>query len=63
MDVSKGRCPNRQKDCECRRVCAALYGQHAQKLRNEVLNEEDRVKREATFKKWQKFVNTYALKI
>jgi hypothetical protein len=63
MDVSKGRCPNRQKGCECRRVCAALYGQHAQKLREEAMEERELLKRDANFKKWQKFVNTYALKI
>lgn len=63
MDMSKGRCPKRQKDCECRRVCAALYGQHAHKLREDAMNEREPLKRDANFKKWQKFVNTYALKI
>jgi hypothetical protein len=63
MDVSKGRCPNKQKGCECNRMCAVLYGRHARSLRQEAQDETDPLKKEAKTRAWQGFINTYSKKI
>ncbi|WP_034757778.1 hypothetical protein [Rossellomorea vietnamensis] len=63
MDVSKGRCPNKQKGCECNRVCAALYGKHARSLRQDAMDETDPLKKEEKTRTWQGFINKYAKKI
>jgi hypothetical protein len=62
MDISTGRCPTRQQGCDCKKVCAALYGQEVKRLRKEALNASDD-QREAKHKAWQDFMKKYSHKV
>lgn len=62
MDISTGRCPNRKQDCDCKKVCAVLYGKEVRRLRNEAVDASPD-QREKKYKEWQRFMKEYANRI
>ncbi|KIL46941.1 hypothetical protein KP77_25100 [Jeotgalibacillus alimentarius] len=62
MDISTGRCPTKQKKCDCRRVCAALYGQEARRLKS-AIDEGPKELRDHRLKEWQGFVKKNSKRI
>jgi hypothetical protein len=62
MDISTGRCPTKKQGCNCKNVCAALYGQEVKRLRKEALSASSS-QREAKYKAWQDFIKKYSHKV
>lgn len=63
IDVSTGRCPNKRQGCECKKVCAMLYGENVRKLRQAAIDEKDPKKKAEKQDEWNDFQKKYASKI